>query len=65
VLLFLQKHPGAPPNQWPGAINWHCFVNLFNDSAWTTVERSNIADLMPQAEIRRVSIQHSSAGHCC
>jgi len=53
VLLFLQKHPGAPSAQWPGTVNWHSLGGRFNDSAWATIERSNVTDLLPQAEVRR------------
>jgi hypothetical protein len=52
VLLFLQKHPGAPSAQWPGTVNWHTLGGRFNDSSWATVGRSNVTDLLPQAEVR-------------
>jgi len=53
VLLFLQKHPGAPSAQWPGIVNWHSLGGRFNDSAWAAIERSNVTDLLPQDEVRR------------
>ena len=52
VLLYIQQHPKAHPSDWPGSINWHNNNQTFADSAWTTIQRSSITELLPQAEVR-------------
>jgi hypothetical protein len=52
VLLFIQQHPKAKPSEWPGNINWHNNNRSYSDSAWTTIQRSNVTELMPQGEVR-------------
>ena len=32
VLQFLQQHPGAAPDSWPGTINWHTYNTSFSSS---------------------------------
>jgi hypothetical protein len=56
VLLYIQQHPKAKSSDWPGIINWHNDNRTYSDSAWTTIQRSNITELMPQAEVRRADL---------
>jgi hypothetical protein len=52
VLDYLQQHPGAPRQAWPGNVNWHAFVTAFSTAAWETAQHSAVTALMPQAEVR-------------
>jgi hypothetical protein len=56
VLLYIQQHPKAKSSDWPGAINWHNNNRTYSNSAWTTIQRSNITELMPQAEVRKADL---------
>lgn len=52
VLEYLQGHPGAPRQAWPGDVNWHSFNTGFSGAAWETAQRSGVTALMPQGEVR-------------
>lgn len=55
VLTFMQKHPNAPANQWPGILLWQSSHARMEDSAWRTAVQSGIPALMPQSEVMRTS----------
>lgn len=51
VYKFLQLHPGAPPEQWPGRLSWVSISGFFFDSAWKTAQQSDVLQYMPRAEV--------------
>jgi hypothetical protein len=51
VYKFLQLHPGAPPEQWPGRLSWVSISGYFFDSAWKTAQQSDVLQYMPRAEV--------------
>ena len=55
VYKFLQLHPGAPPEQWPGRLSWVSISGFFFDSAWKTAQQSDVLQYMPRAEVLRQS----------
>ena len=52
VFQYLQQHPGAPPQTWPGKVNWHNWITDFSATAWQTAQQSGVTALMPQPEVR-------------
>lgn len=52
VLEYLQQHPGATRQVWPGDVNWHAFITAFSTAAWETAKSNAVTALMPQAEVR-------------
>jgi hypothetical protein len=55
VYKYLQLHPGAPPEQWPGRLSWVSISGFFFDSAWKTAQQSDVLQYMPRAEVLRQS----------
>lgn len=55
VYKFLQLHPGAPAEQWPGRLSWVSISGYFFDSAWKTAQQSDVLQYMPRAEVLRQS----------
>jgi len=55
VLRFLQHHPGTPPSQLPGTIQWNISYTRMEDSAWKTASQTGITALMPQEEVRKTA----------
>jgi hypothetical protein len=55
IFVYLRQHPGAPPEQWPGTLNWGSLQIHFYDTAWTTATQNNVLDHMPEAEVRVTS----------
>jgi hypothetical protein len=51
VYRFLQLHPGAPPEQWPGRLSWVSISGYFFDSAWKTAQQSDVLQYMPRNEV--------------
>ena len=51
VYKYLQLHPGAPPEQWPGRLSWVSISGFFFDSAWKTAQQSDVLQYMPRAEV--------------
>jgi hypothetical protein len=51
ILQYLKKHPGAPPEQWPGKLDWYLLTPIYMDSAWRTAQQNNVLELMPDAEV--------------
>ena len=52
VLHFLEQHPGAPAQNWPGSFRLQTLLIGFSDSAWKSAQQSGILSLMPPAEFR-------------
>src|SRR3984957_20154491 len=55
VYKYLQLHPGAPPEQWPGLLRWVSISGFFFDSAWKTAQPRDVLQYMPRAEVLRQS----------
>jgi len=51
VYKFLQLHPGAPAEQWPGRLSWASISGYFFDSAWKTAQQSDVLQYIPWAEV--------------
>jgi hypothetical protein len=51
IFQYLKRHPGAPPNQWPGKLDWYNVSIPYPDSAWRTAQQNNVSELMPDAEV--------------
>jgi hypothetical protein len=54
VLQYLQQHPGAAPDTWPGTISWHCYVTTFSAAAWQTAQHLGVTARMAPAEVRQL-----------
>lgn len=59
VLRYLQQHPGAPPSQLPGTLQWNISYARMEDSAWKTACQTGITALMPQEEVRKTAELYS------
>jgi hypothetical protein len=59
VYKFLQLHPGAPTEQWPGRLSWVYVSGYFFESAWKTAQQSDVLQYMPRAEVLRQSELYS------
>jgi hypothetical protein len=55
IFEYLKKHPGAPPDTWPGKLNWTNVSFTYEDAEWKTAQASNVLQYMLQAEVRRYS----------
>lgn len=57
LLVFhsLQQHPGVPPSQFQGTIQWNISYARMVDSAWKTACQTSITALMPQEEVRKTA----------
>jgi hypothetical protein len=51
IFQYLKKHPGAPPGQWPGQLDWYNSDQYYPDSAWKTAQQNNMLELMPEAVV--------------
>ena len=57
VLQYLQQHPGAAPDTWPGKMNWHSYIGLsFSTAAWQAAQHLGVTARMSQPEVRE--LQH-------
>jgi hypothetical protein len=54
VLQYLQQHPGAKPDAWPGKISWHCFITTFSTAAWQASEHLGVTARMSPQEVRQL-----------
>jgi hypothetical protein len=54
VLQFLQQHPDAAPESWPGRINWHNYLTSFSSAAWETAQHTGVTARLPPAELRQL-----------
>jgi tetratricopeptide (TPR) repeat protein len=51
VFLFLQQHPGTPPEKLPGVLVWAESYDDYAQSSWMSAKQTNVLALMPQAEV--------------
>jgi type II secretory pathway pseudopilin PulG len=56
VLQFLQQHPGAARDTWPGKISWHCYITKFATAAWQSAQHLGVTARMGPAEVRQLEI---------
>ena len=54
VLQYLQQHPGAARNTWPGKISWHCYVTTFSTAAWQAAQNLGVTARMSPADVRQL-----------
>lgn len=54
VLEYLQQHPGAAPDSWPGRINWHAYITTFSTAAWQAAQHLGVTARMSQPEVRQL-----------
>ena len=54
VLQYLQQHPNAPPDSWPGKINWHSYITTFSTAAWQAAQHLGVTARMSQPEVRQL-----------
>jgi hypothetical protein len=54
VLQYLQQHPGAALDSWPGKINWHCFITTFSTAAWQASQHLGVTARMSPPEVRQL-----------
>ena len=52
VFKFLQQHPAAPPDRWPGKLHWWLFTFAYYDAAWKTAIQNNVIAYMPGPEVQ-------------
>jgi hypothetical protein len=59
VLRFLLAHPGTPQDKLPGVMTFG-EITLAEpvEAAWSTVERSEVASLLPPAELRNLATEY-------
>jgi hypothetical protein len=59
VLRYLLAHPGAPQDKLPGVMTFG-EITLAEpvEAAWSTVERSEVASLLPAAELRDLAAEY-------
>ena len=59
VLRFLLAHPGTPQDKLPGVMTFG-EITLAEpvEAAWSTVERSEVASLLPPAELRDLATEY-------
>jgi hypothetical protein len=59
VLRYLLAHPGAPQDKLPGVMTFG-EITLAEpvEAAWSTVERSEVASLLPPAELRDLATEY-------
>jgi hypothetical protein len=59
VLRYLLAHPGAPQDKLPGVMTFG-EITLAEpvEAAWSTVERSEVASLLPPAELRSLATEY-------
>jgi hypothetical protein len=62
VLQFLQQHPGAAPDSWPGTINWHTYNTSFSSSAWEAAQHTGATARMSPAELRQLEQLYHQLG---
>jgi hypothetical protein len=59
VLRFLLAHPGTPQDKLPGVITFgEITIAEPVEAAWSTVERSEVASLLPPAELRGLAAEY-------
>jgi hypothetical protein len=54
VLQYLQQHPGAAPDTWPGKISWHCYLTTFSTAAWRTAQNLGVTARMSPPDVRQL-----------
>lgn len=62
VLQFLQQHPGAAPDSWPGAMNWHTNNTSFSSAAWEAAQHTGVTGRMSPAELRQLEQLYHQLG---
>jgi len=59
VLRYLLAHPGAPEDKLPGVMTFgEIVIGEPVEAAWSTVERSEVASLLPPAELRDLATEY-------
>jgi hypothetical protein len=59
VLRYLLANPGAPQDKLPGVMTFGAiFLGEPVEAAWSTVERSEVASLLPPAELRDLATEY-------
>ena len=62
VLQYLQEHPGAAPDTWPGKINWHSYNTNFSTAAWQTAQHLGVTARMSPADVRQLEQLYFALG---
>jgi type II secretory pathway pseudopilin PulG len=62
VLQYLQEHPGAGPNTWPGKINWHSYIPTFSTAAWQSAQYLGVTARMAPPDVRRLEQLYHQLG---
>ena len=62
VLQYLQQHPGAAPESWPGKISWHCYITAFSTAAWQAAQHSGVTTRMSPADVRQLEHLYDQLG---
>jgi hypothetical protein len=59
VLRYLLAHAGAPEDKLPGVMSFgEITIGEPVEAAWSTVERSDVASLLPPAELRNLATEY-------
>jgi hypothetical protein len=60
VLQYLQQHPGAAPDTWPGKISWHAYIAAFSTAAWQSAQNLGVTARMAPPDVRQLEqLYHS------
>ncbi len=61
LLRFLLAHPGTPQDKLPGIMSWGASITIDEpvESAWTTVQHTDVASLLPPAELRAYAAEYT------
>ncbi len=54
VLQYLQQHPGAAPDTWPGKISWHTYITSFSTAAWQSAQNLGVTARMAPPDVRQL-----------
>ena len=54
VFQYLQQHPGATPDTWPGQISWHSYITTFSTAAWQSAQQLGVTAGMAPADVRQL-----------
>ena len=55
ILRYLQEHPHAPPQEWPGKLNWNISTVPYVDAAWKTAQQDGVVEHMPGNEVQSIA----------
>lgn len=62
VLQYLQQHPGAAPDTWPGKISWHSYITTFSTAAWQAAQHLGVTARLSPPDVRELEHLYYALG---